>query len=43
MRSADFPAEHIEFNGNNKSIEELAAALDYGVGWIIVDGIQEVS
>lgn len=39
---ADFPAEHIEFNGNNKSIEELAAALDYGVGRIIVDGIQEV-
>ena len=34
--------EHIEFNGNNKSIEELAAALDYGVGRIIVDGIQEV-
>src|SRR5699024_4445813 len=39
---ADFPAERIEFNGNNKSFEELAMALDYGVGRIIVDGLQEV-
>lgn len=39
---ADFPAEHIEFNGNNKSIEELEMAIDYGVGRIIVDGIQEI-
>lgn len=39
---ADFPAEHIEFNGNNKSIEELTAAIEYGVGRIIVDGIQEI-
>lgn len=39
---AKFPAEHIEFNGNNKSIEELELAIDYGVGRIIVDGIQEV-
>ncbi|KAF1305850.1 diaminopimelate decarboxylase [Candidatus Enterococcus willemsii] len=40
---ANFPAEHIEFNGNNKSLEELAMAIDYGVGRIIVDGIQEIS
>ncbi|WP_248624186.1 diaminopimelate decarboxylase [Enterococcus cecorum] len=39
---ADFPAEHIEFNGNNKSDEELSMALDYGVGRIIVDGLQEI-
>lgn len=39
---ANFPAEHIEFNGNNKSLEELALAIDYGVGRIIVDGIQEI-
>ena len=39
---ADFPAEHIEFNGNNKSDEELSLALDYGVGRIIVDGLQEI-
>lgn len=39
---ADFPAEHIEFNGNNKSIEELEMAIDYGVGRIIIDSLQEV-
>lgn len=39
---AQFPAEHIEFNGNNKSDEELAIAIDYGVGRIIVDGSQEL-
>ncbi len=39
---ADFPAERIEFNGNNKSIEELEMALDYNIGRIIVDNIQEL-
>ncbi|MDN6664830.1 MAG: diaminopimelate decarboxylase [Tetragenococcus koreensis] len=39
---AQFPAEHVEFNGNNKSDEELAIAIDYGVGRIIVDGSQEL-
>ncbi|EOT45501.1 MULTISPECIES: diaminopimelate decarboxylase [Enterococcus] len=39
---AGFEAEKIEFNGNNKSIEELEMALDYGVGRIIVDGLQEL-
>lgn len=39
---ANFPAEKIEFNGNNKSLEELAMALDYGVGRIIVDSLQEL-
>ncbi|KAF1302965.1 MULTISPECIES: diaminopimelate decarboxylase [Enterococcus] len=40
---ADFPAERIEFNGNNKSVEELEMAVDYGVGRIIVDSLQEVA
>src|SRR5699024_11096409 len=40
--AADVPAEKIEFNGNNTSDEELAMALDYGVGRIIVDGLQEL-
>lgn len=39
---ADFPAEQIEMNGNNKSIEEVEMAIDYGVGRIIVDSLQEV-
>lgn len=40
--AANFPAERIEFNGNNKSIEELTMAIEYGVGRIIVDGLQEI-
>ncbi len=38
----DFPAERIEFNGNNKSTEELEMAIEYGVGRIIVDSPQEL-
>lgn len=37
-----FPAERIEFNGNNKLPEELEMAIDYGVGRIIIDGLQEL-
>ena len=39
---ADFPAERIEFNGNNKSVEELELAIDYNIGRIIVDGFDEL-
>lgn len=39
---ADFPAERIEFNGNNKSLEELELAIDYNIGRIIVDGFDEL-
>ncbi len=39
---ANFPAEKIEFNGNNKSIEELEMAIEYGIGRIIVDGLDEL-
>ncbi|MFA9422767.1 MAG: diaminopimelate decarboxylase [Sedimentibacter sp.] len=40
---ADFPAERIEFNGNNKSVEELELAIDYNIGRIIIDGLDELS
>jgi diaminopimelate decarboxylase len=39
---AEFPAERIEMNGNNKSIDELEMAIEYGVGRIIIDGLQEL-
>lgn len=39
---AGFPPERIEFNGNNKSPEEIRMAVEYGVGRIIVDGIDEI-
>lgn len=40
---AGFPAERIEFNGNNKLPQEIEEALDYGIGGFIVDGLQEVA
>lgn len=39
---AGFPAERIEFNGNNKSAEELKMALNYGVERIVIDNVQEL-
>lgn len=41
-RKAGFPAERIEFNGNNKQPSEIDSAVEYGVGRIILDGIQEL-
>lgn len=39
---ANFPPEKIELNGNNKSIDELELAIDYNIGRIIVDGLDEL-
>jgi diaminopimelate decarboxylase len=39
---ADFPAERIVMHGNNKSVDELVAALDAGVGRIVVDSFDEL-
>ncbi|HAS72540.1 MAG TPA: diaminopimelate decarboxylase [Clostridiales bacterium UBA8960] len=39
---AGFPAERIEFNGNNKSDEELIMALRAGIGRIVVDNTDEL-
>lgn len=39
---AQFPAERIEFNGNNKERWEIELAVDYGVGRIIIDGMREL-
>jgi diaminopimelate decarboxylase len=40
---AGFPAERIVFHGNNKSSEELRAALSAGVGRIVVDSFDELA
>lgn len=37
-----FPAERCSFHGNNKSEDELRAALDAGVGRVIVDNFYEL-
>lgn len=40
---AGFPAGRIEFNGNNKLPAEIELAVDYGIGRIIIDGLQELA
>jgi diaminopimelate decarboxylase len=39
---AGFPAERIALHGNNKSVEELAAAVDAGVGRVVLDSFAEI-
>jgi diaminopimelate decarboxylase len=39
---AGFPAERIVFHGNNKSSDELRAALAAGVGRVVVDSFDEL-
>lgn len=41
--SVGFPADRIIFHGNNKTIEELTLALEYGIGRIVVDNLTELS
>ena len=41
-RQVGFPPERIFFHGNNKSPDELAQALDAGVGRIVVDNLEEI-
>ena len=42
-RSVGFPPERIHFHGNNKSEEELAEALDYGISRVIIDNFHEIA
>jgi diaminopimelate decarboxylase len=39
---AGFDADKIAFHGNNKSIVELTAALDSGVGHVVIDSFEEI-
>ncbi|WP_433428424.1 diaminopimelate decarboxylase [Nonomuraea sp. CA-141351] len=41
-RSVGFPADRIVFHGNAKTPHELAEAVEYGVGRIVVDNLAEV-
>jgi len=41
--SAGVPAERLVLHGNNKSTDELAAALEVGVGRIVVDSFDEIA
>ena len=39
---AGFPGERLLLHGNNKSVAELSAALDAGVGRVVVDSLAEI-
>jgi len=41
-KKSGFPLSKVYFHGNNKSAEELAMALDWGVGRIVVDNFHEL-
>ena len=41
-KAAKFSPNRIEMHGNNKSEREIAAAMEYGVGRIVVDSMQEI-
>jgi diaminopimelate decarboxylase len=40
--AAAFPPEHIYFHGNNKSVAEIEAGLDAGIGHFVVDSFEEI-
>ncbi len=40
--AVDFPGDKIYFHGNNKTPQELAYAIEYGVGRIVVDNLTEL-
>ncbi len=41
-RASGFPSERIYFHGNNKGEDELALALEVGVGRVVIDILEEV-
>lgn len=40
--SGDFPPEKILFHGNNKTKSELELAVDYGIGYVVIDNFYEL-
>ena len=39
---AGFPAERIALHGNNKSLDELTAAVRVGIGYVVLDSMMEI-
>ena len=39
---AGFPAERIALHGNNKSVDELIAAVKAGIGYVVLDSLAEI-
>jgi diaminopimelate decarboxylase len=40
---AGFPMDRVAFHGNNKTTDELALALEHGVGRFVVDSFEEIA
>ncbi|MFK4785555.1 diaminopimelate decarboxylase [Fusobacterium sp. MFO224] len=41
IKSSDFPMHKVHMHGNNKTIEELKMCLDYNIGSVILDNVEE--
>jgi len=41
-RSVGFPLENVYFHGNNKTPQELAEAMESGIGWVVIDSFYEL-
>ncbi|MGQ4543400.1 diaminopimelate decarboxylase [Dermabacteraceae bacterium P13088] len=41
-KAAAMPGAQIAFHGNNKSDQEIRAALEYGVGRLVIDSLEEI-
>ena len=41
-QTAGFPMEKVYYHGNNKTDEDIAFAMDAGVGCFVVDGVEEL-
>ena len=41
-RTVEFPLEQVYFHGNNKTPEELSEAVEYGIGYVVVDSFHEL-
>ncbi len=42
INKSHFPMQKVVLHGNNKSNEELLMAIDLGVGYIVVDSLNEL-
>ena len=42
LRAADVPAADVYFHGNNKTLQELRDAVDWGIGQIVIDSFYEL-
>lgn len=40
--AAGFPPQHIYFHGNNKTVAEIELGLQAGIGFFVVDSLQEI-